>query len=245
MFTTNHFIFLGISLLIIVAIILINKFMSLSYRTNLIALFVVAIVSELAKIMINVKTIIGDDFLTSGGYLEYEDLPFHLCSIQIFFIIALMFFVKKESTKAILLNFMFPTMCIGATMALFIPTEGVDFSNPQVYQYFIYHAYIIGFAIYLVMSKTIEVTFKVMFRNIAYLFALSIIAIYINGILSFANTNFMFVSRPPLEGLPIFNMDNGWHWYFITIVLIGISILVLFHTPFAISNMKKKNNQNR
>lgn len=239
MFNWQHFIWLGISLLIIVGHIVINKIFKLSYKTNLLALFAVCIVSELFKIMVNMETKVGIDFESSGTYLTYESLPFHLCSIQIFFVISLMFFIKSDAVKYRVLNFMFPTMCVGAAMALFIPTEGTSFTTPIVYQYYIYHAYIIGFAIYLVMSGTIQVTFKVMFRNIAYLFALSIMAIYINGMFSFANVNFMFVARPPLDNLPILNLNHGWYVYFLSIVIIGVVFMILFHLPFALATRKE------
>ena len=161
MFTGKHFIWLAISGLIIALHIVLNKKFKFSYKTNLIALFVVAVASEVMKVMLNMESVVGPTFETSGTYLNYESLPFHLCTIQIVFIVALMFFIKKDSTKDTLLGFMVPSMGVGATLSLLIPTEGVLFTSPQVYQYFIYHAYIIGFDIYLLTSRTVIITYNI------------------------------------------------------------------------------------
>ena len=239
MFTGKHFIWLGISAAIIAIHIILNKKFKFSYKANLYALFVVALVSEVVKIMLNMETLVGPTFETSGTYLNYESLPFHLCSIQLFFIVALMFFIKNDSTRDTILGFMVPSMGVGALMSLLIPTEGVLFTEPQVYQYFIYHAYIIAFAIYLLTSKTVIITYKVMFKNICILSGFGFISLYINGILSSGRTNFMFVTRPPMENLPILNLNQGWHMYFLKLMITAVILMVVFHLPFAIHNSKK------
>ena len=52
----------------------------------------------------------------------------------------------------------------------------------------------------------------------------------------------MFVVRPPMENLPILNLDQGWHMYFVKLILTAIVLMVAFHLPFAIYNSKKQNN---
>ncbi len=239
MFTTNHIILLISSIVIIVTYLLIQKKFNFSYRTKLIALFCVGIVSEIVKIMVNMVPIVGNSFETSGTYLTQESLPFHLCSIQLFFVIFLLFFIKQETTKQILLEFMFPTMCLGASISLFVPTEGVAFNDPQVYQYFIYHAYIIAFAIDLVMSNIIRVSWKTLIRNICLLFGFSILAIYLNSMFQDHATNFMFVARPPLEGMPILNLKHGWYDYYVKLVILAVIALTIFHTPFILTQKNR------
>lgn len=238
MFTTNHFIFLAIAIVVIFLVIFLNYKFKFSYEQNIKALFIVGVISEVIKIAGVMVYKSGDVFETTGGYIEPESLPFHLCTIQIFFVFALVFFIKNEKAKQVLLQFMFPTMCIGAALALFIPTDGVRFEALRTYQYFIYHGYLVGFAIYLVMSKTIVITWNTLFRNIAILFMFSIFAIYLNGIMQYANTNFMFVSRPPMDGLPILNLNQGWYVYYLKLVIIGIILMFLIHCPFILYNKK-------
>ena len=238
MFTMSHFVFLAISIVVIFLVIFLNHKFKFSYDTNIKALLVVGILSEIIKLSDVIVYKIGETFETTGGYVEPESLPFHLCTMQIFFVFALVFFIKSEKAKQVILEFMFPTMCIGAALALLIPTDGTEFNELRTYQYFMYHGYLVGFAVYLVMSKTILITWKTLFRNTAILFVFSIIAIYLNGIMQYAHTNFMFVSRPPIDGLPILNLNQGWHMYYLKLVLIGVILLFAIHFPFILHNKK-------
>lgn len=239
MFTTNHFILLAMALVVVFLVIFLNYKFKFTYEQNIKALFVVGIISEIIKIASVMVYKVGDTFETTGGYIEPESLPFHLCTIQIFFVFALVFFIKNEKAKQVLLQFMFPTMCIGAALALFIPTDGVGFDKLRTYQYFIYHGYLVGFAVYLVMSKTIIITWTTLFRNIAILFMFSIFAIYLNGIMQYANTNYMFVSRPPIDGLPILNLNQGWYVYYLKLSMTAVVLLFLIHFPFILFSKKE------
>ena len=96
MFTTNHFILLGAAITIIVLFMLVQRKYNFSYDTNLKALFAVGIVSETVKILLNMVSVSGDSFETSGTYLSQDSLPFHMCSVQIIFVILLMFFFKNR-----------------------------------------------------------------------------------------------------------------------------------------------------
>ncbi len=235
MFTANHFILIAAAVAIIVGFLLVQRKYNFPYEQNLKALFCVGIVSEIVKIMCNMVFVErGSAYEEAGTYLAQDSLPFQLCSIQIIFVILLMFFIKNENSKQVLLQFMFPTMCAGAFFSLLIPTEGVAFDNPQTYQYFIYHAYIIAFAINLVRARTIKVTWRTLFRNIALLFGFSVFAIYVNSVLQASTPNFMFVARPPLDNLPILNLNQGWYGYYFKLVAFAAVMLTVFHTPFII-----------
>lgn len=239
MFTLQHFLWLGICGVIIFLIVFLNKKFKFTLKQNIFALFVVSMICEIFIILTNMEYVDNGTFDTSGNYLNPEYLPLHLCGMQILFSIALMFFIKKETTKHAMLCFMFPTTVIGATLALLIPTAGVDFSNYRVYEYFIFHAYIIGFGIYLISCNVIKFTFKDAFRNCLLMLGVMLLGIYINSILSFAHLNFMFLSRPPMENLPLLNTNNGWHVYFLTLVGIGVFLLCAFQFPFAYREYRK------
>lgn len=236
MFTTNHFIFLAIALFIIICYTLVVKKFNISFKAQLIALFCVGAASEILKIMVNMET------TSEGTYLAQDSLPFHLCSMQLFFIVALLFFVKKENTKNILLEFMCPTMCIGGAIALFIPTVGVSFKRAIVYQFFIFHSYIIAFSVNLIKNRTITFTYKTLIRNLGILLGITILAIYINAITQDHGSNFMYVARPPMENLPFLNLNGGWYVYFIKLVITGASAMTLFHLPFILRERKKQLN---
>ena len=226
MFSVNHFIWLAIVLVTIIGLLVLQKTKKIKNDTIITYMFIMSIISELIKIFSNlIQTSEG------GTVLDPADLPFHLCSIQIFFIFALKFLIKTEEGKQKLLGFMAPTMLVGGALALFIPTVGVEFTKLQVYQYFIFHANIITFAIYVLKERLVNYTWKSFFRNISYLGMLALIATWINSILSVTNpkVNFFYLCRPPMENLPILNLNNGWFAYFITLVLIALIFMFLFH----------------
>lgn len=241
MFTTNHFIWIGIVILSILLFLFINKKFKLSFDTNLTILVITAILSETIKIstgMTKEVTEIVDGVAQTYTYLDPTKLPFHLCSIQIFFIFSLKFLIKNESTKEKLLAFMCPTMLIGGILAILIPTEGVEFNNIKLYEYFFFHAIIIYFAIYLLVSKKITYTWKSYIRNVICLILLSVCAIWINSFLSDYAVNFFFVARPPMDNLPILNLNHGWGVYYLTLVGIGITVMTIFHIPLVLKNKK-------
>lgn len=226
MFSVNHFIWLAIVLVTIIGLLFLQKTKKIKNDTIITYMFIMSIISELIKIFSNlIQTSEG------GTVLDPADLPFHLCSIQIFFIFALKFLIKTEEGKQKLLGFMAPTMLVGGALALFIPTVGVEFTKLQVYQYFIFHANIITFAIYVLKERLVNYTWKSFFRNISYLGMLALIATWINSLLSVTNpkVNFFYLCRPPMENLPILNLNNGWFAYFITLVLIALIFMFLFH----------------
>ena len=226
MFTLNHFIWLAIVLVTIIGLLILQKTKKIKYDTIITYMFIMSIISELIKIFSNlIQTEAG------GTVLDPADLPFHLCSIQIFFIFALKFVIKTEESKQKLLGFMAPTMLVGGALALFIPTVGVRFNKLQVYQYFIFHANIITFAIYVLKERLVNYTWKSFFRNISYLGMVALIATWINSLLSVTNpkVNFFYLCRPPMDNLPILNLNNGWFAYFFTIVGIALTFMFIFH----------------
>lgn len=246
MFTLNHFILLFICAVVIFLYLFLNKKLNLTLKQNITILFIVSIISEIIKIFSNVIFIETIDYVTneiifdeSGYYLDQSTLPFHLCAIQLILFVALQFFVKNKKTQDQILCFMFPTMSLGALIALFIPTEGVSFADAQVYEYFIHHAFLVAFGINLIMSKFIKIDFKVILRNYGYLIGYMVICLWLNSALSYAHTNYMFLSRPPMDNLPFLNLNNGWFVYFIRIFTVGIIVVFLLQLPFALRNRKK------
>ena len=237
MFTYTHIIWIAISILIIVAMLLISKFLKMSNKTVLTIMCVVSALSEIVKISLNMI-----DGVDGGKVLSPGSLPFHLCSIQIFFIFGLRFFIKKESVKKVLYNFMVPTSLIGASMSLLIPTIGTSFAAVQVYQYFIYHAFLIFYGVYLIREHLAVINVKTLFINYGLLLIIVLFDLWINSFLSFWGANFMYLTKPPMENLPILNLDNGWYVYIISLLVVGTILMVLFHMPFIIVNRHKKTN---
>ena len=239
MFTYTHFIWIAISVLIILTLLFLTKRLNVSHKNVLTIMCIISALSEITKISLNMV-----DGVSGGKVLSPGSVPFHLCSIQIFFIFGLRFFIKNENVKKVLYNFMVPTSLIGASMSLLIPTVGTSFLNVQVYQYFIYHAFLIFYGIYLIREHLAELSLKVLFVNYGLLLMFVLFDLWVNSFLSFWGANFMYLTRPPMENLPILNLNHGWYVYIINLLTVGTVLMVMFHLPFIIINCKKKPRKN-
>ena len=83
------------------------------------------------------------------------------------------------------------------------------------------------------------------------IFLMFVASIWLNSILSDTGsksdkyyTNFFYSMKPPLEGLPVLNLNNGWFAYFFTIIGIGLFAITLVQLPFIIKSLKKDKQNN-
>ena len=234
MFTLKHFIWLGICLIFIVGMIILAKKFKFSLKTSSLIMSIICIVSEVSKMMSDMQ-----DNVAGGMSLDPRSLPFHLCSLMIF-VVFYIFLAPDSKFKQTLINFLAAIGTIGSFMALIIPTNGVEFNEIGPYQCFVYHAGLMWFSIYLIISKNAKLDLKAYVTNISILSFLAFMMIYVNGALSAYGTNFFYVVRPPMDNLPVLNLNHGWYVYFVTLLLVGITLMTLFHLPFIIKNRKKE-----
>ncbi len=238
MFTTEHFIWIGICILFIGLLTLLSVKLKFSFKTSALIMAAISFGSEMSKIFSHMEPVSASD-PSKGMVIEAGALPLHLCSILIFAYFYLPF-AKNEKLKNYLLSLIVPVSLIGSTLAIVMATSGTDFTTPHAYQCFIYHAGMIWFAVYLMITEQAELGLKAWCRNLLSLFSLSIIMIWINGMLQEYNTNFLYVVKPPAKGLPLLNLDNGWYVYFATLVILGFIGISLVHIPYIIKECREK-----
>jgi uncharacterized membrane protein YwaF len=135
---------------------------------------------------------------------------------------------------------MAPTMAIGALMALLIPTEGVDPTTPRVWQYMVVHGNLVFYGFYLMLVEKVDLTKKTYLRNLIAFSGLAMLALVMNSILESYNTNFLFLRKPPMDNLPLLNLNNGYFVYVITLAIIAILLLTIVHLPFMVKKQKNK-----
>ena len=256
-FGRNHLILIGICILLIIGLSLVIAKTDIKFSTLVNIMLIIWVISESTKLVSNMHYLLSDGTIvkileynkTEGvsilsAYYPRTDLPFHLCSIQPLLILIVKF-TKNNKLKDLLLKFIFPTATLGAVIAIFVGTVGGDFSNPHTYEYFFFHALLTIFAISIVIKKQITITFKSHLQTLLMISLMFVISIWLNSILSDtgsssvdAYTNFLYSMRPPLEGLPLLNLNNGWFTYFFTIVGIGFTTITILQLPFIIKNKK-------
>lgn len=233
MFTTNHFIWMAICAVFIGVLLTLSLKCKFSFKTAARIMSVISIASELCKIFTHMQEAEG-----GGAVLGPEYLPLHLCSILIF----LIFFCALSNNEALVkkvTSFCVPVAIWGGALAILMATSGVNFAKPYAYQCFIYHAGLLWWAIYLIATRRVDLGRKAYVRNLAVLGSMLFVMIWVNSALSAYDTNFWYVVRPPVKGLPLLNLNNGWLFYFLTLVGIGLFALTATHLPAMLKERKK------
>ncbi len=238
MFTTEHFIWLGICAALIAGLILLSRILRFSFRTGSLVMAGVALASEISKILSKMTYVDGESAV-EGMVIDPGALPLHLCSLLIFAFFYLPF-AKNERIKGFLCSLVVPVGLIGSLLALLMATSGTDFTTTYAYQCFIYHAVMVWYAVFLIMGRHVDLGLRAWLRNMAVLGGMAICMVWINGALQVYDTNFWYVVRPPVEDLPILNLDNGWYAYFGILLLCGLVGLSAIHLPFVIRERREK-----
>lgn len=255
MFSVYHFIWLVISIVVIVVTLKELLKRKTPLRKLLVFAFYVGILVELIKIFSLVRMIPSGDGLTMYPYIETQHVPINLCSLQKFFIIYVLITKNKEGRNN-MLTFMYPSGLIGALIALFVPAgASIEWSfkgillNPQAYQFFLYHALLVIIGAYIPLSKEVHIMKKHIVTSASILGVLGLISMYLNS--AFANVdyvkgvvdrvqytpNYLFTYKPPIN----IRFTQLWHWYLYLFIIAFIAILIisLLYLPF-IKNQKNK-----
>ena len=237
MFTLEHIIWIVLCIIFIIAMMMIAKYKNMNLKKAGLVMSIIALISEISKILSNME-----ESMEGGMHLEPGSLPFHLCSLMIFAVIYITF-AKENKFKKLLINFTSVMGVLGSFCAIMIPTNGTSFTSVLAYQCFVYHAGLLWFSLYLIVSKNATFSFKIMLQNMVILLILVIFNLYVNSALSVYDVNFMYLTRPPMENLPILNLDNGWYAYLLSLLLVGLLLTTIFQLPFVLIILNRKNKE--
>ena len=232
MFTTEHCIWIGLCVVFVVLFTYISKIKNFSLKLAGYIMSVICAVSEISKIMSNMI-----ESPKGGSVLDPRALPFHLCSLLIFAVLFITF-GKDGAIKQTVINFTAVAGTLGSVCAILIPTNGTDFADILAYQCFVYHAGLLWFSLYLIVSRKANLGLKAFLKNIFIMLSLVLVMLYANSVLSQYNTNFMDLVRPPMKTLPFLNIDKGWYVYFLRLTALGLGLVSLFHLPFVVAERK-------
>ena len=226
MFTGEHLLWLALCAAFIAAMTILSRKKNWTLRRAGTVMTLLCVFSEVSKILSNMR-----ENPLGGMTLDPGALPFHLCSMMIF-AVAYITFGREGRGRQAAVDFVAVMGTLGSLCALLIPTNGTDFGQIDAYQCFVYHAGLLWFSLYLLLSGQARLGRRALVRNLGILTALTFGMLYVNGALSAYGTNFMYVARPPMEGLPYLNLDRGWYVYFLRLVVLGAALVTLFHLPF-------------
>ena len=222
-FGTKHLIIVAISVILIVALSILSRKVKFDRICKI--LLYVGIVSEITKIFYYIVQ--NED--THGGVLPKTDLPLHLCSIQIIFILIINV-SNNEKLKRFILSFMYPSCLIGGIAAILIATNsalnGMWIISAQ---YFLYHIAIVVFSIRLIIGEEFKLHISDYYNCLKFLLVIMFFAFYVNSIVydGVSNINFMYVASPPQSGLPFLTEEYGWLVYIVHYAFLVISCVTL------------------
>lgn len=234
MFTKEHFIWIGLCAAFITAMCIIAAKRRMGLKQAGVIMTVICAVSEVSKVMSGMIASPG-----GGMHLDPLNLPLHLCSLMIFAVLYITF-AKESRFKRLLINFTAVMGTLGSFCAIMIPTNGTDFGDILAYQCFVYHAGLMWFSLHLIFSGNAQIgSVRSFAENLGLLLALAFAMMYINGALSVYDTNFFYLTRPPMENLPYLNLERGWYTYFLRMLSLGTALIALFHLPFILRARKR------
>ena len=252
MFTTVHFIWLGICALVLAAGVYGLKKYKPSLKTVLNIACIVCVISELIKMFSMIRMVPSSDGGTFYPYIEMQHLPLHLCSLQIILIFYVRF-AKESALRTAICGFIYPTAIAGAFFAVMMPSifngtieRSAAFVHPLAYQFFLYHTMLILLGICIPMSGEIKLCRKHYGTTLGILLGVALVSLYLNSMFAqpiYANgalvsleyvPNFFFTYEAPI---PI-ALTQLWHWYVYLGVLLVLAVLLvtLFYLPW----LKKK-----
>ena len=228
LFGTRHIVFIVISALLIVGLYFLSRKVKIEALSKI--LLGIGLASETIKVFSYIVISENKEYVegvTYGGVLPKTDLPFHLCSLQIFFILIAVI-SKNEKLKRFIFSFMMPSCLFGGIAAILIATSSARTVWIILIQYFTYHIAIVVFALRLISAKEMEWRAKDYLNCLIFLVGVIFFSVYINSILfdGVSKINFMYVVDPPQDGLPYLNKNNGWLSYiirYLALVLVGIT----------------------
>ncbi|MBO5736323.1 MAG: YwaF family protein [Clostridia bacterium] len=244
LFGTRHIVFIIISFVLMAGLYIFSRKLSIKQCAKI--LLYVGIVSEIIKIFYYIyanENKVYDPLTgaTFNGVLPKSDLPFHLCSIQILFILVVNL-TTNEKLRRFIFSFMIPSCLIGGIAAILIATDSSR-SVPLISaQYFLYHIAISTFALRLLTDKEMKWRLPDMLNCFKFLLVIMFFAFYINSIVfdGMSNVNFMYVVGPPQDELPFLNKDHGWLVYITHYACLVVFAVVLCYMKAIIDTIKDK-----
>jgi hypothetical protein len=260
MFSWQHFVWLFISLVIIVLCFYIFRFKTkLKLSTFLYFSSAFTFAQELIQMfaMMNFLPYAQGNEHNVGGvthyapYFDPRDFPLHLCSIQFIFLF-LAARTKDEQKRKRILAFFFPTAIFGGLIALVMSNVftlkhdpnwmSQAFISPVYYSFFFVHAYILFAGLFIATDKRIDFHFKDCFYGIGIMEALGFFSIMVNSLVTVVNRdpdNYLAPTEIVSNANLFFTMDlpidivitEKWQWILYFFIL-AILIVVVFSIFF-------------
>ena len=186
-----------------------------------------------------VMEILKDTVVIAVGWWNPGYLPFHLCGLAIFAVLADAYYRKQKVTGQMILFAFMP----GALSALL-------FANWTMYPFyvymsihsFVYHALIVAYAVMIFASREVVPNYKGLWKTLIALGITMIPVYFINLLFAEHNPNFMFMmeASPGSPLVPVWNL-TGPDWYIPgCLLMVAIVFHLLFGVYWTIGKVRKQ-----
>lgn len=261
MFSVYHILWLLIAVVLVAGALTVLLHRQVPLRTVLTVACVVAVLSEMVKGFSTIDLVSSQDGSMVFPYLKPQELPLHLCSLQILLIFYVRF-AKEGPRRTMVLAFMYPTCFLGGIAALVIPSiysanmvaPSQSFTQPLAYQFFLYHTMLVALGLYIVASQQVALRPRHYWSTMGLLGTLAFVSLYLNSIFAGVHyengalvsvdytPNFMFTYQPPI---PIQLTTIGqWYAYLAVMCLIACVLIGVCYVPVWLRD-KRKNEYNK
>lgn len=215
MYSKNHFVILGIFLLMIVLIFLNkNQLCEEKWRRSEIGV-------AISLIMIEIMNHIW--MYVNGNWKLGRSMPLELCNIGLILCVILLITQKK-----LFFELLFFIALLGATQAIFTPALTYDFPHFRFFHFFYAHMMVVWVTLYYMWAKGYYPTFQSVVKLMVFLNLLLPLILYIN---KQADGNYWFLRHKP-SGPSLLDLLGPYPWYIFSlegllIVLSTITWLIL------------------
>ena len=103
----------------------------------------------------------------------------------------------------------------------------------------IIHANLVFYGFYLMLVEKVDLRFKTYKRNLIAFCGLAMLGFVMNSMLAQYETNFLYLRKPPMDNLPVLNLNNGYFVYILILIFLAISLLTIVHLPFMITRKRR------
>lgn len=255
MFSWQHFVWLGICVVMILVVLRAYQKKRPSLSSVLNSALVVCAFSEISKVFSTIEMVPSANGTIVYPYIPMNHLPFHLCSIHILLILYVRFTSNLKMRENVL-AFMYPTGVFGSILALLMPsifttsiTVNQAFTSLISYQFFIFHSMLIALGIIIVKSGEVEWGKQHIYNALIIIFILAFLSIYVNSLLASPTyvdgklvsvdfwPNFFFTYQNPL-GIKI---TEKWQWLTYLGIISVLAVIIVYgsYYPFVFRKKKK------
>ncbi len=164
-----------------------------------------------------------------NGFNVKEDLPLHLCNI-ISLLLPLFAIYRKQWVYEILLFW----ILAGTSQAMITPDLVNGFPHYHFLKYWIVHAGLVIFIMYVTFVFGMRPTVKSIFKSFLALQGYFLLMLFIN---KWLGSNYLFISHKPEHG-SLLDYFGDWPYYILIAELILFPYFFLIYLPFYLTRKK-------